>query len=185
MGAKRVEYQIVGRYMDGSEVTGYHLQSLETGKEGRYDREAIAYLVGRGQITNCEGQIYKDKLLLRGKGMSLNDLPVVNEKGDLRNADGLGRVKRGTAAGKAITQCNLVGSIINGRNVVGYVLQNSGGGQKPFKREEVLAMAKAGHIGNARVQQYQGNMILKGVNCELRSLPKYDAKTMQPVTARG
>ena len=30
MGARRTEYQIVGRYMDGKEVTAYHLQSIET-----------------------------------------------------------------------------------------------------------------------------------------------------------
>ena len=43
--------------MDGKEVTGYHLHSMETGKSGRYSRDQVAYLVGRGQVTNCEGQI--------------------------------------------------------------------------------------------------------------------------------
>jgi hypothetical protein len=36
MAAKRVQYQIVGRYLNGTEVVGYHLQSIETGKAGKY-----------------------------------------------------------------------------------------------------------------------------------------------------
>ena len=42
MGAKRTQYQIVGRYMDGKEVTGYHLQSLDTGKSGKYNKEKFS-----------------------------------------------------------------------------------------------------------------------------------------------
>ena len=98
MAAKRTEYQIVGRYMNGSEVTGYHLQSIEQGKSGRYTREQVVYLVGRGQVTNCTGQIYQDKVILRGNGMSLDDLPVKYEDGDTRNMDKVGKVRRGTSA---------------------------------------------------------------------------------------
>ena len=60
--AAKILYQIVGRYMNGSEVTGYHLQSMETGKQGKYTKEQTIFLVGRGQVTNCSGQIYQDKL---------------------------------------------------------------------------------------------------------------------------
>lgn len=48
--AARITYQIVGRYMDGKEVTGYHLQSMDTGKSGRHTREQVVFLVGKGQI---------------------------------------------------------------------------------------------------------------------------------------
>ena len=171
MGAKRTEYQIVGRYMNGKEVTAYHLQSIETGKAGRFSREQVAYLVGRDQITNCVGQIYQDKLLLRGKGMSLEDLPVQQEDGELKRTDNIGKVRRGTSASDAMEQFLIVGTIRSGRNTVGYVIQNAGCGIKRVKRQQVIELAKAGRIGNARVQTYQGRELLRGVGCNLDELP--------------
>lgn len=171
MGAKRTEYQIVGRYMDGKEVTAYHLQSLDTGKSGRYSREQVAYLVGRDQVTNCEGQIYKDKLLLRGVGISLESLPVQQEDGSLSRTGNIGHVRRGTSAQDAMNQYLIVGSLVQGRNTVGYVIQNAGGGQKKISREQLLELARQGKIGNARVQNYQGKSLLRGINCNLDELP--------------
>lgn len=171
MGAKRTEYQIVGRYMNGKEVAAYHLQSIETGKAGRYSREQVAYLVGRNQITNCIGQIYQDKLLLRGKGMSLEDLPIQQENGELKVTDNIGKVRRCTSASDAMEQLMIVGKIKAGRDTVGYVIQNAGCGLKRVKRQQVIELAKAGKIGNARVQNYQGNELLKGVRCNLDELP--------------
>lgn len=177
MGAKRTEYQIVGRYMDGKEVTAYHLQSIETGKAGRYSREQVAYLVGRDQITNCVGQIYQDKLLLRGKGMSLDDLPVQQENGALKRTDNIGKVRRGTSAADAMEQWMIVGTVKSGKNTVGYVVQNAGCGIKKIKRQQVIELAKAGKIGNARVQNYNGNILLRGVNVNLDELPSEQINT--------
>lgn len=172
MGARRTEYQIVGRYMDGKEVTAYHLQSLENEKSGRYTREQVAYLVGRGQVTNCDGQLYQDKVLLRGKGISLEELPVQQENGELTRAGNLGKIRRGTDAGDAMTQVLIVGSIVRGRNVLGYVIQNAGGGQTDISRDKLIEAARQGRVGNARVQMYNGKPILKGVGCDLSQLPK-------------
>lgn len=174
MGAKRTQYQIVGRYMDGKEVTGYHLQSLDTGKSGKYNKEQVCFLVGRDQVTNCEGQIYQDKVLLRGKGISLDDLPVQQENGSLSRTDNIGRVRRGTSASDAMTQVVIVGSVVRGRNVLGYVIQNAGGGKTQVERDKLLELARAGRVGNARVQMYQGRMILKGVGVDLSQLPKVE-----------
>lgn len=169
--AKRIEYQIVGRYMSGKEVTGYHLQSIETGKSGKYTRDQVAFLVGRDQITNCTAQLYQDKVLLRGKGMSLEDLPVQYEDGDTRNTEQLGRIKKGTSTSQAMEQFLIVGTIKSGRNTVGYVLQNAGCGIKKFKRQQVIELAQQGKIGNARVQMYQGKPLLRGIDCNLDELP--------------
>lgn len=174
MGAKRTQYQIVGRYMDGKEVTGYHLQSLDTGKSGKYNKEQVCFLVGRDQVTNCEGQIYQDKVLLRGKGISLDDLPVQQENGSLSRTDNIGKIRRGTSASDAMTQVVIVGSVVRGRNVLGYVIQNAGGGKTQVERDKLLELARAGRVGNARVQMYQGRMILKGVGVDLSQLPKVE-----------
>lgn len=174
--ANRIEYQIVGRYMDGKEVTGYHLQSLNSGKSGKYTREQVAYLVGRGQVTNCTGQIYQDKLLLRGVGMSIESLPVQQENGGLSRTDNIGKVRKGTTAADAMTQLMIVGCIKNGRETIGYVLQNSGGAQKRFSRQNVLTLASQGRIGNARIQNYNGRTILRGVSVSLDELPVINVK---------
>lgn len=173
--ASRVEYQIVGRYMDGKEVTGYHLQSMESGKAGRYTREQVAYLVGRGQVTNCSAQIYQDKLLLRGVGMSLDDLPVQQENGGLSRTDNIGKVRKGTSAADAMTQFMLAGTIVNGRNTVGYVIKNSAGQTKNINRATLIELARGGRIGNARVQESNGKLILRGVGVNLNELPSISA----------
>lgn len=170
--SRLTEYQIVGRYMSGKEVSGYHLQSLERDKSGRYTREQVCYLVGKGQITNCEGQIYKDKVILRGVGMSLEDLPVVQENsGEITRTDSVGKIRKGTSNEDAMTQLMLVESIVAGKINIGYVVENSGGARKTLKRADILKLASEGRIGNARVQQYQGKTLLRGVNINLNELP--------------
>ena len=169
--AARTNYQIVGRYMDGSEVTGYHLMDISTGKNRRYSREQLAFLVGKGQVTNCSGQIYQDKLLLRGVGMSLDDLPVHQEGKGMTRTDSVGKIRRGTTAADAMTQLMIVGLIKNGRETVGYVVQNSGGATKRAKRSDVIQLASDGRIGNARVQNYNGRVLLRGVGVNLDELP--------------
>lgn len=169
--SRRIQYQVVGRYMNGSEVTGYHLQSIETGKSGKYSKDQLVFLIGRKQITNCTAQLYKDDVIIRGNGMSLNDLPVINEDGNLRNSEGLGNIRQGTSAVAAVEMFNIVGAIKSGRNTVGYVLQNAGCGIKKVKRAQVLQLAQQGKIGNAKVQNYNGNLILRGIGCDLGDLP--------------
>lgn len=171
MAAKRVQYQIVGRYMDGKEVTGYHLQSIETGKSGRYTKEQVIYLVGRDQVTNCTGQIYQDKVLLRGNGMSFEDLPIQQENGTLKNTESIGKVRRGTEAADAMNQFMIIGTVKDGRNTVGYIVRNAGNGTNRVRRDQVIELATAGKIGNARVQTYNGKLLLRGVGCNLDELP--------------
>lgn len=169
--ANKVMYQIVGRYMDGKEVTGYHLQSIETGKSGRFTREQVCYLVGRDQITNCYGQIFQDKVILRGVGMSLDNLPVKQENGGLTRTDNLGKVRKNTSTEDAMTQFTVVASIVNGRNVIGYVISNAGGGQKSVSRNKMIELAKQGRIGNVRFQTSNSKAILRGVGINLGELP--------------
>lgn len=174
--AARVIYQIVGRYMNGKEVTGYHLQSLSSNKSGRYTREQVIFLVGRGQVSNCEGQIYQDKLLLRGVGVSLESLPVKQENGDLSRTESIGKVRKGTSAADAMTQFLIVGCIKNGRETIGYIIQNSAKAQKKVSRDDVIKLAYSGKIGNARVQNYNGRVLLRGVGTSLDELPVTNVK---------
>lgn len=78
MASKQL-YNIVGRYIneeDARDVVGYHLQSVDGQKSARYSIEQVAFLVGRDQVLNCAVQLYKDKVLFRGKNTSLDNLPT-------------------------------------------------------------------------------------------------------------
>ncbi len=172
MAAPRVQWQIVGRYMSGTEVTGYHLQSIETGKSGRFTRAQVCYLVGRNQITNCTGSLAKDGVILTGRGMNLASLPSVQENnGKLKNTGEGGRVKRGTSNGAAMEQFTLISSIKAGNRVLGYGVKNYGGAIKKLQLSVVLKLAQSGKINNARLQMWNGKPLLRGVGCNLNSLP--------------
>ena len=173
--ANRHTYQIVGRYMNGKEITAYHLQDLDSGKSGKYSKDAVCLLIGKGQITNCSAQIYQGKVLLRGEGISLDSLPTKQENGGLSRTDGIGKVRRGTSVADAMTQLMLTKAIVSGRNVVGYVVTNAGGGVGNLDRQKTLEYAKAGRIGNARYQESNGRPILRGVGINLNELPVVQA----------
>jgi len=172
MGAKRTEYALVGRYMSGKTVVGYHLQALETGKNGRYTNEQFAYLVGRDQVVNCSGQIYNDTVLYRGtNGTEINALPVMQEDGSISRTNNVGHIRRDDTAQDVMNKLTFIAKIKEGRNTVGYVVQNNGGQQKSVSYNQAYELARSGKIGNARAQVYQGKPIIKGVNCDLNSLP--------------
>lgn len=88
MGARPIEYKVVGRYInedDLRDVVGYHIQSLDGTRQKQLSMEQMALLVGKGAIVNVSGQIYKDKLLYRGIGIQLDSLPCKKVKvADLR-----------------------------------------------------------------------------------------------------
>lgn len=170
-GRSRINYQIVGRQMDGKEVTGYYIESIENNKRAFMTKEQICYLIGRDQITNCTAQLVADDVLLRGKGMSLNDLPIISTDGQLRNTDNLGKVRKGASAEDALNQYLIIGKLTSGRKTVGYMIQNAGCGTKRVSRTDILKLARAGKIGNARVQNYNGSELLRGVGINLDELP--------------
>lgn len=170
MAGKRVQYQIVGRYMDGTSVTGYQMQSIETGKSGKFTREQAAFLVGRGQVTNCDASIYQDKVIFKGIGVSLESLPIIRD-GKVSNTDRIGHVRKDVTPEQAVNQLMISGVIVSGRNTVGYVIRNAGGQEKKIKREDCLKLASQNRLGNARIQNYNGKVILRGVGVNLNELP--------------
>lgn len=170
MAGRRVQYQIVGRYMDGTSVTGYQMQSIETGKSGKFTREQAAFLVGRGQVTNCDASIYQDKIIFKGIGVSLESLPIIRD-GKVSNTDRIGHVRRDVTPEQAVNQLMISGVIVSGRNTVGYVIRNAGGQEKKIKREDCLKLASQNRLGNARIQNYNGKVILRGVDVNLNELP--------------
>lgn len=156
--------------MDGTSVTGYQMQSIETGKSGKFTREQAAFLVGRGQVTNCDASIYQDKVIFKGIGVSLESLPIIRD-GKVSNTDRIGHVRRDVTPEQAVNQLMISGVIVSGRNTVGYVIRNAGGQEKKIKREDCLKLASQNRLGNARIQNYNGKVILRGVGVNLNELP--------------
>lgn len=91
--ANKILYKIVGRYMNGNEVVAYAVVRDKDNAHGKLTREQIAYLIGKRQVVNCDAQIYKNKLILKGIGCKLDELPskqVGQQVTGSNNSDGNG-----------------------------------------------------------------------------------------------
>lgn len=80
MARQRTKYKLIGRYMNGKDTIYYVLIS-EDGKEVQYSEEQMAFLVGREQVINVSAQLYRNKILFRGIGCNITELPTkqINE----------------------------------------------------------------------------------------------------------
>lgn len=76
MGRQRTRYKLVGRYMSGSDTAYYGLIS-EDGKQVKYTKEQMAFVVGRDQVINVKAQLYKDTVIFTGVGMDIRSLPTI------------------------------------------------------------------------------------------------------------
>lgn len=185
-----VTYSVVGRYMNGSVVTNYHIIG-EDGSQFKVSKNQLVRLIDQGKIVNCRVQMYNDKPILRGKGINLNDLPIYDEKrSKIKNGENLGLVKprgKDSDPNSVFGQLLIEGRIMSGNICVGYVVVNAGGIKKRLSKEKVYMMAAEKQIGNARVQMYNNKPILRGVGISLDKLPsiQVNAKVKQDDTKIG
>lgn len=75
MARPRTQYKLIGRHIKGTRTAYYTLLS-ENGETAQYTEEQLVYLVGRQQVINLDAQLYKDKVLFRGVGCDIRNLPV-------------------------------------------------------------------------------------------------------------
>ena len=169
IGAKKITYSIVGRYMHGSAVSAYHIIGSD-GKEFKASRELVCFLVGKGLVTNCKGQMNDGDIVLRGVGINLTELPVLNERtGKVSNVD---NVKAQDINDKKIfIQFKITARLFQDGKCVGYVVRDAGGTEKKLERSVVLKLASDKKISNARINMVNGVPILRGVGEELDKLP--------------
>lgn len=150
MAAKAI-FDVVGRYMNGTEVVGYQLQNMDTHEQKMYTRDQVYFLAGKGVLRNCSGRLYQDKVILEGVGISLTELPALNiNKGVIRNSEGIGKIRRGTSSEDAMSQVICVGKRSNGD----FVLKNPAGGLMSVNKFTLFSMAQSGKVGNMRAQNY-------------------------------
>lgn len=179
--ANNEKYVVTGRYMKGTEVVGYHLVSNLTNEQKKVSREQFIYLLGKGLIANCTGQLYSDQVIIRGtNGVNIGALPIYDEnKKNIRNSTGITNVipKDGKMS-DIMNQLTITARLMNGRENIGFELKNYGGSIARYTREQVLNLAEKRLITNATVQNLNdkgvNKKILRGAGVELRNLPKIE-----------
>lgn len=177
-----ITYNVVGRYMNGSNVTGYHLLG-SNGNQLPVTKERLIFLIGRGIIDNMRIQVNGTEMIIRGKGVNLNNLPVYDEKrSSFRTNSESQRTANSAVTPKKDINVSLMGQleikkrIMYRTNCLGYMVVDHSGKERKLSRESVIQLALQKLISNATVQKYSPSpdvekLILRGAGCDLASLP--------------
>lgn len=167
-------YEVIGRYMAGKRVEGYMVRDRSTGIAAVVSRNKVEQLALNGNIRNVTAQNYGDRVVLKGIGCKLSEMPNYDINGNL--------VETGWNEAQKQSFERIVARIVDGRQTVGYVIEvvvnGRSAGFKELSRENTIAMARLNRLSNARAQMSQGRLVLRGVNCELTQL-----KTVRPAQA--
>lgn len=182
----KVIYKVTGRYMNGQKIIGYHLVG-EDGSQAQESKERVIWLIGKGIISNMRIQNGPNgDVILRGKGINLNNLPVYDPNKDkFRNNASSQEVantnvstsKSSVAGANPMGQFTIKKRIMLKNKCLGYEVQDHTGAITRKKRESVIKLATQKLISNAIVQRYtkEGSstpeLILRGVGCDLGKLP--------------
>lgn len=197
MGNINIIYRVVGRYMDGQKVIGYHLVGSD-GSQLPVNRERAIFMISNGLIENMRIQSDtssdKNGIIVRGKGVNLNKLPVYDEgkqsfRGDsasqkVANSDV--KVKKNSGL-NPMGQVKIVGRIMMGTKCIGYEIEDHSGARSKLGRDKVLNLGFQKLLSNAEVNKIKtdkGNQFaLRGRGCNLMDLPIYileDGKILDP-----
>lgn len=168
-------YEIVGRYMDGNSVIAYHMIDHASGKSGRFTREQVIHLIGKGRVMNCKAQLYKDKVILRGTTVSLEQLPVKMVDGKISRTKNM----ENSTSTDIMNQVVIIYRITNNNAIVGYVVKNPAGRTNNINKATALKLAMNNKIGNAKYTLNNGVPGLVGVGMNLSSLKTVELSKLQ------
>lgn len=163
-------YNVVGRYMTGSEVNGYHLLASD-GEQLCVTKDIAVYMISKGLVENLRAQYNGNSVIVRGNGVNLMKLPVYDEKTQsLRGTKGESKVKK-------LGTMEITKTIQDRGKTIGFELRDSNGKTLKLPVGKVKELAKDGLVSNAQVQDYQKDgkrrVILRGSNgTQLSELPK-------------
>lgn len=174
-----INYRLLGRYMDGTNVVAYELQSNSDATRRKVSREQMILFVGKGIVPGVKARCYQDKVLLEAEDgyPNISDLPAMNiNNGNMRGVPSVGnrRIKQD------FDTCALVGRINNER---AFVVQSSYG-YAIVDSEKLTKLAMDGKVVNARVQNYKKDdgrsqrIIRLSTGQKMSELPVYDRETV-------
>lgn len=176
-------YRVVGRYMTGSAVVGYHLVGSD-GSQVKASKERVIYMIGKGLVENMRVQSLDTEIILRGKGVNLNTLPIYDLNKDAFR-DGVKsqevantnvKPKRDSGV-NPMGQMEIIKRIMYKTNCLGYILKDRSGKEMKLSRDKIIDLGVQRLLSNATVQKYTDNntgetkLILRGVGCDLTELP--------------
>lgn len=196
-------FKVTGRYMTGSEVTGYHLVD-DNGNSLTVSRDKVIVMITRGLIENMRLQYDSNGgVLVRGKGVNILSLPVFDLKTSSfreTNAPKTG-VTAKAVVNNPMAQYSVTKRIMYKTSCVGYIITDASGREAKVNREKTYEFALKGLLTNADAQKYipkgttTPKIVLRGVGCDLNSLPVIivdqngnsvdTTKTNQEITVRA
>lgn len=167
-----ITYSVVGRYMVGSKVSGYHIVGSD-GSNKQITKNQLIRLVYKGCISNCRVQMCNDYPILRGKGIDLGKLPTYNEANQqVKVGDSLINIGD---PNKVFGQLIIKAKLIENGNIVGYMVEDISGTKKKLSTSRVLELALENQIGNAKISD-RDKPTLEGVGIDLSDLPEIHVK---------
>ena len=174
-------YQVIAREMKGTSVTGYVLDNGNA--KMRVDLDQMAFLVGRNLVDNCEGKIFRDTLSISGiNGLRLNKLPTIKSQDtDDNKVKGSYAVTDDAINKKPEVLYNITGIVKKGRVTIAYDTDKMG----ELSREQVVKDAVDDKVGNLTTQMYNGNVLLRGVGINIKSLPIRQIESEKSVDNKG
>lgn len=183
MASVNLTYRVTGRYMTGPTVTAYHLVG-DDGSQVVASKDRIIYMIGKGLVENMRVQASSEGIILRGKGINLNTLPIFDTaKGNFRNnqasqvAASTNVAPKKNSSVSPMGQLRITKRIMYKTNCLGYIVVDLSGAEKKLSRKKVVELAAERLISNAVVQKYTPKgetdyqLILRGVGCDISSLP--------------
>ena len=165
-------YRVTGRYMVGSEIAAYHLVG-DNGSTLIVNRDKAILMISRGLIENMRVQYNGNSVIVRGKGVNLNTLPVFDTNKDRFRGNKIQRQDKANIMSKY----TIVKRIMVKTSCVGYVISDISGKELKLNRQKIIEFAIKGLITNAEAKKYtqaneqQPKVVLRGLGCDLRSLP--------------
>lgn len=171
-------YRVTGRYMNGSEIQSYHLLGNDNSSLV-VSRDKAILLISRGLIENMRVQYSGDNVIIRGKGINLNTLPVFDINKDKfreSNAPKTGNTKKNKMK-NPMAQYRVTKRVMYKTSCVGYVIQDASGKEVRINRQKTIELAVKGLIINADAQKYtpagsvESRLILRGTDGDLKKLP--------------
>lgn len=157
-----MKYNITARYMDGVKVLGYLLETTE-GTQAKVTKKKVEELALNKQILNCVAQRYEDGVVLKGVDCKISKIRNIYLKKENETVD---------------TRGEIIARVVSGKSTLGYIIRTFNGDEKTVSRAKTLEIARKGLLRNARAQQSNDKMLLRGVNCELAKLQTIKVEEM-------
>lgn len=161
--------QVIGRITQKTYVYAYVCVDRQTGKRFVVDKKKFEELALNKQVYNCTAQLYNGIVNLKGIECKLNQLPRYTD-------DGLGVIEKEEQKQKVVPDLVIVGKIQKGKAVLYYVVSKLNDNSQKIKiaRQQVMELARAGRIVNAKCQTNGNSELLRGSNgCNLTEIATY------------